>query len=241
MEIEQSQTDREIQEMMKGVQVSSEPLNRSNSRKCKKKSSQSELKSLKVEYHNLLLQWESIADDNQHLAERLEEAHKQIIILKNKKPTNLEEESTNSCIPSLQREEIRQAKEYIKELETVVEKSKNNIIFLKDLVLSKDEKYKNLLKEVSFYKELSETHIAESSRLAKEIISIRSKYNKILSKSSPIQVSLPSNYQLTRTQSAVNITNNPNSLVNFYFYGLGPGSGEDKFENDEKSEEFRKF
>jgi hypothetical protein len=68
--------------------------------------------------------------------------------------------------------EITQAKEYIKELELVVEKSKDNIIFLKDLVLSKDKKYKLL----------SDTHITEYSKLAKELIAIRSNYNKMFTK-----------------------------------------------------------
>ena len=82
----------------------------------------------------------------------------------------------------LKAEEMKQAKEYIKELELVVEKSKDNIVFLKDLVLSKDDKLKKAMKEIQFYKELSETHIAESSRLAKDLISIRSRYSKVTSK-----------------------------------------------------------
>jgi hypothetical protein len=75
--------------------------------------------------------------------------------------------------------EITQAYEYIKELESVVVKSKDNIIFLKDLVLGKDEKYKKAMEEIRFYKQLSDSHIAESSKLAKELISIRSNFNKM--------------------------------------------------------------
>lgn len=76
--------------------------------------------------------------------------------------------------------EFAQAKEYITELEAVVEKSRDNIVFLKDLVTGKDEKNKKLTQEVRFYKELSETHIAESSRLAKELVALRSKVNKMV-------------------------------------------------------------
>ncbi|CAI2369564.1 unnamed protein product [Moneuplotes crassus] len=212
-EIDPSFTDCEIEELMKGMESrTSKNINtKTLLLKCKKKSATEELKALKKEYHNCLLQCESVAEDNQQLARQLEAAHQEILSLKTAKRVSIGDESTHSEVNNLQREEIKQAKEYIQELENVVEKSKNNIIFLKDLVLTKDEKNKKLQKEIVFYKELSETHIAESSRLAKEIIGIRSKYNKILNKNSQMQNH--KNYQMARTQSLLSLSRKQDSLV----------------------------
>lgn len=74
---------------------------------------------------------------------------------------------------------VKQAKDYIQELETVVEKSKDNILFLKELVIGKDAKYQKAIGEMKVYKQLSEMHIAESSKLAKELISVRSSMSKV--------------------------------------------------------------
>ena len=171
-----------------GKPSSSETRKEVNKKDCKKKISGKEFSQLRYEYAELLSQYQKLAEENQKMSEKLNEKDEEIQSLKVERDRHMNFSKNNNSSNKietqlmLKTEEMKQAKEYITELEAVVEKSKDNIIFLKDLVLSKDEKFKKSLKEIQFYKELSETHIAESSRLAKDLISIRSKYSKVTSK-----------------------------------------------------------
>ncbi|CAI2369991.1 unnamed protein product [Moneuplotes crassus] len=213
-EIENTFSEREIEEIMNGMQYqASKSTNSKNSyMKLKKKSAQEELNELRVEYKNCLSQCEIIAQDNQNLAQHLKFANQEIIALKRSQKSQISEDSFASRIEHLQREEIKQAKEYIEELEKVLAKSKSNIIYLKDLIVEKDDKNRTLQKEVAFYRELSERHIAESSRLGKDIISIRSQYNKLLNKSS--QIKKLTNPKLGRTQSVFSMPGASDSIPN---------------------------
>mmetsp|Transcript_10145 Transcript_10145/g.8941 ORF Transcript_10145/g.8941 Transcript_10145/m.8941 type:complete len:348 (-) Transcript_10145:20-1063(-) len=156
--------------------------------KCKNETKQ-KLTELQSEHADLCALYKLLTEENQKLTSQLGDAEDFIDNLQEErnKYTHFSRQNNEENLISqlnLRAEEMKQAKEYIQELENVVEKSKDNIVFLKDLVLNKDEKYKKVCKEIQFYKELSETHIVESTRLAKDLIHIRSRYSKVTAKKS---------------------------------------------------------